>query len=143
MPIAQTLTNTLLLMSALAPAAAQDKSAYSLFNPTPVAQMREMTTDRPDQTESPFTVDAGHVQVEMDFWNHTVDHDSATNQRTLDTALAPVNLKVGLTNAADLQIVLEPYRKTLTRDLNTGAVLDQRHGNRRRHRAPQGQPLGQ
>src|SRR5688572_5942243 len=41
------------------------KSHYHLFNPTPRAQMREMSTDRPDQTESPYTVDAGHVQVEM------------------------------------------------------------------------------
>lgn len=40
-----------------------DKSGYSLFKPTPRQFMRELTTDRPDQTESPYTVDAGHFQV--------------------------------------------------------------------------------
>jgi hypothetical protein len=35
-----------------------DKSQFHLFNPTPKALMRELSTDRPDQTESPYTVDA-------------------------------------------------------------------------------------
>ena len=43
-----------------------DKSIYTLFHPTPREWMREMSTDRPDQTESPNTVDAGHFQVELD-----------------------------------------------------------------------------
>src|SRR5258707_15821817 len=43
-----------------------DKSGYTLFNPTPREYMRAFTTDRPDLTESPFTVDAGHFQLEMD-----------------------------------------------------------------------------
>lgn len=42
--------------------AAPDKSGYHLFNPTPTALMREMSTDRPDQTESAYTADAGHFQ---------------------------------------------------------------------------------
>ena len=41
-----------------------DKSAYSILNPTPDRLLRDMTTDRPDTTESPFTVDAGRMQVE-------------------------------------------------------------------------------
>ena len=47
-----------------AEAVGADKSQYWLFNPTPDSLLREMTTDRPDLTESPFTVDAGHVQFE-------------------------------------------------------------------------------
>ncbi len=42
---------------------APDKSGYDLFHPTPRDLMREMSTDRPDQTESPYTVYAGHFQV--------------------------------------------------------------------------------
>ena len=38
---------------------AADKSSYSLFNPTPDSALRDMATDRPDKTESPYTVDAG------------------------------------------------------------------------------------
>ena len=37
-----------------------DKRHYHLFNPTPRELLREMSTDRPDVTESAFTVDAGH-----------------------------------------------------------------------------------
>src|ERR1700690_1895783 len=48
-----------------------DKSQYNLFNPTPVKYMRELSPDRPDETESPYTVDAGHFQLEMDFANYT------------------------------------------------------------------------
>ena len=44
--------------------ASPDKSDYTLFNPTPRDRLREMSTDRPDKTESPFTVDAGHFQIE-------------------------------------------------------------------------------
>src|SRR5207247_8308607 len=48
------------------PSAGLDKRHYTLFNPTPRELMREMNTDRPDKTESPYTVDAGHFQVEAD-----------------------------------------------------------------------------
>jgi hypothetical protein len=127
---AQTLVAASTVIAAAFPAAAQDKASYSLFNPVPVAQMREMSTDRPDLTESPFTVDAGHYQIEMDFWNHTIDrhHDSGLDLRTIDTAYAPVNVRVGLTNSMDLQIVLEPYLETLTRNVTSGAFLDKSHG---------------
>jgi hypothetical protein len=33
------------------------------------APLHELSTDRPDRTESPYTVDRGRVQVEMDFAN--------------------------------------------------------------------------
>src|SRR5262245_25948677 len=58
-------------------AAAPDKSIYNLFNPTPRDLMREMSTDRPDQTESPYTVDAGHFQMEMDLGIATFDRDKS------------------------------------------------------------------
>jgi hypothetical protein len=37
-----------------------DKSQYNVFNPTPCGQLRDFAPDRPDQTEGPFTADAGH-----------------------------------------------------------------------------------
>ena len=80
-----------------------DKSHYHLLNPTPRAEMRAMSTDRPDQTESAFTVDAGHFQIEMDFVKFTYDrHRPSWN-------VAPVNLKAGLLNNVDLQVVLDNY----------------------------------
>lgn len=83
------------------------KGGYTLFNPTPWALMREMETDRPDVTESPRTVDAGHVQVELSLLAYTHEREGEAHADTL--AILPANLKVGLTNDVDLQLVLDPY----------------------------------
>lgn len=99
-----------------------DKSGYHLFHPTPRTQMRELSTDRPDQTESPYTVDAGHFQLEMDFLNYTYDRRSADGVRTEIWNIAPVNLKVGLLNNIDLQITLDNYVATRIKDPATGTV---------------------
>lgn len=47
-----------------------DKSSYSLFNPTPDSELRELSADRPVKSILPITVDAGHVQVEADLANY-------------------------------------------------------------------------
>ena len=44
-----------------------DRNSYNLFCPVPEALLRELSPDRPDKTESPYTVDAGHFQLGMDF----------------------------------------------------------------------------
>ena len=95
-----------------------DKSGYHLLNPTPVRYLREMTTDRPDKTESPYTVDAGHFQVEMDLVNFTRDRDTSggADTRVDALAIAPINFKVGLCNRVDLQTVIETYNSVTTDD---------------------------
>ncbi|MEM9382990.1 MAG: transporter [Planctomycetota bacterium] len=72
----------------------------SLFPPVPRDQMREFSADRPDVTESPITVDAGHFQFEVGLadWSRERQDDSL--------ALLQVNAKVGLTPSTDLQVVL-------------------------------------
>src|SRR5688572_10982534 len=98
----------LILLACVASAArGQDKSQFTLFNPTPRALMREMSTDRPDTTESAYTVDAGHTQVELSFFDYTRDDSGDGDFEAL--SLVPMNLKVGLLNNADLQLVFEPY----------------------------------
>src|SRR3954454_11635892 len=88
-------------------AAGEDKSRYSLVNPPPREAMREMETDRPDTTESPITVDAGHFQAEFIFVDYTRDRP---NWGTTETVMAlPSNLKVGLLNNVDVQFVTDPY----------------------------------
>src|SRR2546423_3067946 len=89
-----------------------DKSGYSLFRPTPKAFLRELSPDRPDKTDSPFTVDAGHVQLEMDFVNLTYNEPNAQrgNVRFTSAELAPMNLKVGLRNDLDFQLLYKTYR---------------------------------
>lgn len=103
-----------------------DKRQYNLLNPTPRKLMREMSTDRPDVTESPITVDAGHYQIEMDFFNltHDRDTDSGADTRTISYTLPSVNLKVGLLNNVDLQLVLEPYNHQRVDDRVAGTIAE-------------------
>ena len=70
--------------------------------------MRELSTDRPDQTESPYTVDAGHFQIEMDVANGTIDRDQSNSGdvRSQVWNFGGLNLKAGLFNNVDLQFVL-------------------------------------
>ena len=79
---------------------AADKSHYSLFSPTPAAQMRAFDTDRPDKTNSAHTVDAGHFQLEMDMFAYS--HDRHNSERSFlqndNWTFANTNLRIGLTN---------------------------------------------
>src|SRR5438552_9422419 len=90
---------------------AVDKSVFNLFNPTPAEHLRAMDTDGPGSTESPYTVDAGHFQVEMTLVGYTSDRQSfdGVTQRFEAWAIAPMNLKIGLLNRLDAQLLLEPY----------------------------------
>jgi len=80
-----------------------DKSQYNLFNPTPRELMRELSPDRPDATESPITVDAGHFAMEVSLfdWRRDGGDDTYT--------LMATNLKFGLTNNTGLQLVFDSY----------------------------------
>jgi len=99
---------------------AKSKRAYNLLNPTPRDRLRPMSTDRPDQTESPYTVDAGHFQLEMDFV--TAAFTRRASMRTEERSIAPVNLKLGLLNNVDLQFVLDPYSYSRVNDRAAGSV---------------------
>jgi hypothetical protein len=76
-----------------------------LWFPVPAHALRELSTDRPDRTESPYTVDRGHVQVEIDAVAWTKD-DSRFEVETRALSLATMNLKFGLFARSDLQLVL-------------------------------------
>jgi hypothetical protein len=88
-------------------AIAADKSQYSPRNPTPANEFRDMSTDRPDKTESPYTVDAGRFQLETDLVAYTRDSRDGITTRTLD--VVPFNFKVGLTHDTDVQLVYGAY----------------------------------
>ena len=79
------------MLAATADAASSaDKSQYSLFNPMPDRLLRDLTTDRPDITESPFTVDAARIQIETNLFGYfrsrpddTVPSRTATTSRSV------------------------------------------------------------
>lgn len=100
-----------------------DKSGYTLFKATPAALMRELSPDRPDKTESPYTVDAGHCQLEMDFANYTYNQSEGTTTKAWN--VAPFNVKVGLLNNVDLQFVFDNYLNVRTENQTTGMATTQ------------------
>jgi len=106
----------------------QDKNRYTLFKPTPGELMRELATDRPDKTESPYTVDAGHFQLEMDVLTYSYErHNQARDATRMETVgIAPINLKAGLLNDLDFQLVVQSYVSVRTHDFATGLVHESR-----------------
>jgi Putative MetA-pathway of phenol degradation len=100
-----------------------DKGGYNLFNPVPVALMREFSHDRPDVNDTPHTVDAGHFQVEMDIAAYTYDRHNVgkTPIRVTTWEVAPMLIKVGVLNWADLQLGISPYTDIVAINHVTGA----------------------
>lgn len=66
-------------------------------------ELRPLSTDRPDTTESPYTVDAGHFQFELELaaW--------AKDGRERELTLGELNAKIGLDPSTDLQFVIPTY----------------------------------
>jgi Putative MetA-pathway of phenol degradation len=88
------------------------KSHYHLFRPVPRHRLRDLSADRPDGTESPNTVDAGHFQAELSFFDFTRD---VAGFRTDTWNLADLNLKVGLLSQVDLHLGFAVYSIERTR----------------------------
>ncbi len=97
----------LLVLSFVSAAAAADSTEthYSFFNRTPADSMREMTTDRLGATETPYTINAGHVQVETDLirYSETSDKFSGGNVEATSYGWAP-KLRFGLCERAEVQL---------------------------------------
>lgn len=86
-----------------------DKSFYTLANPTPDRLLRDLTTDRPDMTESPFTVDAGRVQTETNLFGYARSHPEADGTVTSAFEFATTNIRIGLTHDSELNVIWQPY----------------------------------
>ena len=91
-----------------------DKRKYTLRRPTPRRYMRPMVPDRPGITESPYSVDAGHVQYETDALRLLTRREGTTYGHDLyvNHALA----KVGLSDRTDFQLGLDSYTDTRNYD---------------------------
>lgn len=82
-----------------------------LFACSPLAAVepgpREMSTDRPDTTESPYTVPAGMVQIEASFFDFT--RDGGGEGPTDEWVYGQIDFKLGLTPQSDLQVVVNSH----------------------------------
>lgn len=75
--------------------------------------LRELTTDRPDATESPFTVDVGHVQLEMDLVAHSRDREGGDEIRA--TSVGVVNIRYGVSPRMELGVFVPSWTRQTER----------------------------
>lgn len=86
---------------------------YNLFNPTPHNKLRPMTTERPSRMDSPYSLDAGQVQIETNLYgyikNDGCDNNICTKTRQHDIG-GSTNLRIGLTDKIDVQFIGNLYQ---------------------------------
>jgi hypothetical protein len=83
--------------------------------------LRDMTTDRPDTTESPFTIDAGHVQVETNLAAYVRSRPDVDGAVTDTFEFATTNIRIGLTTNTEVNVVWQPYGSARTRSAGGAA----------------------
>lgn len=97
------------LVAGSAAASGEDRSSYTLFDPTPDRLLRDLTADRPDTTESPFTVDAGRIRIETNLIGYARSRSDAAGTTTDTNEIATTNVRVGLTHNVEAAFVWQPY----------------------------------
>jgi hypothetical protein len=95
-----------------------DKSQYNLFHPVPSNQLRGMDTDRPNITNTPHTIDAGHLQLEAGFVDYSFYHH--VNFRSDDLAVGELNFRLGVLNQLELNAVVNAFEIDRNHDYGTG-----------------------
>lgn len=76
---------------------------------TAQAPLRELTTDRPDVTESPFTVDRGHLQIETTLIGYTRTSAESVGVASDVYEFATTNLRVGVADNLEVNLVWQPF----------------------------------
>jgi hypothetical protein len=127
-------TTALLLMFFTSPLLADDAATtsatptapaatppYTLFNPVPADQLRSMDTDRPNVTNTPHTVDAGHLQIETGFIDYAYDRSRFDGDtiRSNDLGFAESDFRLGVLSNLELNAVIDPYQLDQQRDEKT------------------------
>jgi hypothetical protein len=102
-----------------------DKWPYTLFDPTPTDQLRGMDTDRPNITNTPHTIDAGHLQIETGIVDYAYfrDRSAANNVREDDFDFGQFNFRLGVLNNLELNAVVNAYDIVQSHDYSAGTSL--------------------
>lgn len=88
----------------------------SLLSPC-LGEIRALSTDRPDTTESPYSVDEGRWQIEMEIAAWTLDGGDLAAR-----SFAETNVKYGLSASSDLQLVIPTYTQEINGDEGFGDI---------------------
>lgn len=101
-----------------APNPSAEKAQYNLFNPTPANLMRQMDTNRPSVFNTPHTIDAGHLQTEVGFFNYAYsrDEDPGYDTRTDTWDIFQPNFRLGVLNNVEANLAIDAYDNTRIRD---------------------------
>jgi hypothetical protein len=92
----------------------QQKAPFTLFNPTPHDLLRDFNPDRPSQTDNPYTVDAGHVQIETSLASYTRARNAGVLSQTWN--FNQMWTKLGLTNNLDAEVIIQTYNRSSKTD---------------------------
>ncbi|MGI4865895.1 MAG: transporter [Janthinobacterium lividum] len=97
-----------------------DSAHFSWRKPVPHNRLRPLRPDRPGTTESPFTLDAGHFQVETDGVRLINQPASGEDAQQRTWYVADALLKLGLGRKTDIQVELPLYSAQKQRATDTG-----------------------
>ncbi|MGD0540171.1 MAG: transporter, partial [Tepidisphaeraceae bacterium] len=88
-----------------------NKWQYSLLNPAPSNELRGMDTDRPDKTNTPHTIDAGHLQIETGVFDYVYYRDEyqGANARAEALDLGQFNFRLGVLNDLEVNAAVDAY----------------------------------
>jgi hypothetical protein len=98
------------LVAPLAPssvAAQQAARSHTLFHPVPANELRALSADRPGNGENPFTLDPGHVQVEIGAVGFT--HIGARERNAFGFGAAATKLRVGVRRGTEVQFQFDGF----------------------------------
>lgn len=100
-----------------------DKSRFTLFNPTPGENLRDINA----LYNGPYTVDAGHLQIEAVALLYAHEHNTAKGADVTTSLLSfgSTTLRLGLLNNLDLGLTVPPHIQVRTRDRATGTTTTQ------------------
>lgn len=84
--------------------------------PEPAEGGRELTTDRPDTTESPYTVPAGHLQTETTLYGFSRSRRDAFDVTSEASEIGTTNLRIGLTPRLEADAIVQPYGRVTSSD---------------------------
>jgi hypothetical protein len=96
---------------------------YTLFNPVPDDQMRDMNTERPSRSDGAITLDAGHFQIETSAFSYTHNRDCTGGEcikTKEDSVGGGTTLRIGLTQQSEFQVIADMYDDVTTSDKATG-----------------------
>ncbi|GAA4356267.1 hypothetical protein GCM10023185_19920 [Hymenobacter saemangeumensis] len=104
-----------------------DSAQFSWRKPVPRQQLRDLKPDRPGVTESPFTVDAGHAQLEVDAFR-LINSGSEQETREREFHVAYSMLKFGLSRNTDFHVELPVYSNLKQRPATASEWQDRNAG---------------